>query len=172
MCRYLSVLAHKVIISRLSAPTVQRSLCSAGYSLACVSLCSAYCSSTTFLCDTILMEEELLHFPRLPNSFTWIAPDTPVREACSSLVPMMRNATFLVIQMLAYHFNHLCLLHKQRQQSDRGSYLAKMVVNISCSCFCRLYMCRQWKLLTIVLLKIYTIHQAEFPGLIVHCGSL
>ena len=40
--------------------------------------------STAFLCDTIAMEEEFLHSPGLPDSPTWIAPDTPVREACSS----------------------------------------------------------------------------------------
>ena len=53
-------------------------------SLPRVSLCSAYCSSTTFLCDAILMGKELLHSPRWPDSPTWIAPDTPVREACSN----------------------------------------------------------------------------------------
>ena len=42
-------------------------------------------SSTAFLCDTISMEEEkFLHSSRLLGSHTWIASDTPVREACSS----------------------------------------------------------------------------------------
>ena len=56
-------------------------------SLPRVSLRSVVCrfSSTTFLCDTILMEEEkFLYSSRLPGSHTWIASDTPVREACSS----------------------------------------------------------------------------------------
>ena len=43
-----------------------------------------HCSSTTFLCGMIAMEEELLHSPRLPHSPTWIVPDTPVREVCFS----------------------------------------------------------------------------------------
>ena len=120
------------------------------------------------LCDTILMEEELLHSPRLPDSFTCIAPDTPVHEACFSHVPIMRNAIFLAIQMLAYYFNHIHLLRKQWQRSNCDGYLAKIVVNITRSRFCRLYVRRYWKLLTIVLLEIYTIRQAEFPGLIVH----
>ena len=41
-------------------------------------------SFTAFLCDTISMVEEFLHSPRLPNSPTWIAPDAPLHEACSS----------------------------------------------------------------------------------------
>ena len=41
-------------------------------------------SSTAFLCDTISMEEEFLHSPTLPDSPTWIAPDTQEHEACSS----------------------------------------------------------------------------------------
>ena len=79
MCCHLFVLAQKVIISHLLAP-----MRSVGCGLPRVSLCSVYCSSTTVLCDTISMEEELLHCPRLPDSSTWIVPDTPVRKASSN----------------------------------------------------------------------------------------
>ena len=41
-------------------------------------------SSTAFLCDMILMEEELLYSPILPGIPSWIIPDTTVRKACSS----------------------------------------------------------------------------------------
>ena len=79
--------------------------------LSCVSLCSAYCSSTTFWCDTISMDEKLLYFPRLPDSPTWIAPDTPVCEACF-------NEECIIFSDLdaGYYFNHL---------SDHSGYLAK-----------------------------------------------
>ena len=143
-------------------------MCSAGCSLPCVSLCSAYCSSTTFLCGTILMEEELLHSPSLPDSLTWIALDTSVHEAYSSHVPMMRNATFLAIQMLAYYFNHLRLLHKQRQRSNCGGYLAKDSCKHMTQPLLQVIHVSILEPLTIVLLEVYMIRQAEFPGLIVH----
>ena len=163
MCRHLFVWHRRWLFLTLMYPQ-----CSAGCSLPCVSLCSAYCSSTTFLCDMISMEEDLLHFPKLPDSFTWIGPDTPVHEASSSRVPMMRSVPFFVIQMLAYYFNHLCLLHKQRQWSNRGGCLAKDSCKHITQPLLQVIHVSILETLTIVLLEIYTIRQAEFPGLIVH----
>ena len=90
--------------------------CNAGCSLSLVSLCSAYCGSITFLCDTISMEEELLHSPRLDRSRY---------SSAWSVFQLTRNVAFLAIWTLAYYFKHLRWLHKQRQWSNRGGYLAK-----------------------------------------------
>ena len=77
------------------------STCGVAHIVVChMFLCVLYhYSFTTFLCDTISMEEELLHSPRLPHSPTWIVPDT---LQCAKCVSMMRNVAFLAIRMLAY----------------------------------------------------------------------
>ena len=57
----------------------------AGATVICVFLCvGCHFSSTTFLCETISKEEELLYSPRLLGSPVWIVPETQVCKACSS----------------------------------------------------------------------------------------
>ena len=74
-CRYLRCSAHYYNV-RFTAGTMV---------VYHVFLCIVrHFSYTAFLCDTISMEEELLYSPRLPDSPTWIAADTPVRKVCSS----------------------------------------------------------------------------------------
>ena len=86
-----------------------------------VLLCAVcHCSSATFLCDIILMEESSC----IPQDClivpTWIAPDTPVRKACSSDEECSHFSDSDIGLLLC-----LCLLCKQRQQSDCGGYLSK-----------------------------------------------
>ena len=81
-----------------------------------VFLCVVHIVSPPFLCDTISMEEELLHSPRLPGSPTCIAPDTPERKVCSNrrgMQPLAISDVDLLLQSSPR-------LRKQRQRNDHG----------------------------------------------------